>query len=77
LIRVNEAARNKLLDLEDLTESELERLKGGFTKLAGKTPEAALLREATDNLDGADAEIHEARGKLSAVAAGKAAKPDG
>jgi low affinity Fe/Cu permease len=38
LIRVNEAARNKLLDLEDPTEAELEHLKGSFTKLAGKVP---------------------------------------
>jgi low affinity Fe/Cu permease len=76
LIRVNEAARNKLLDLEDLTEGELEHLKGGFTRLAGRTPGAALLREATDDLDAADAEIREARDKVSAVADGKAAKPD-
>jgi low affinity Fe/Cu permease len=34
LIRVNETARNKLLDLEDLTEAELEHLKGSFTRLA-------------------------------------------
>jgi low affinity Fe/Cu permease len=44
-IRVNETARNKLLDLEDLTEAELEQLKGSFAQLAGKTPGDALLRE--------------------------------
>ena len=76
LIRVNEAARNKLLDLEDLTEAELEHLKGSFTKLAGKTPADALLREAADDLDVAGAEIQGARDKVSAVADGKAAKPD-
>ena len=38
LIRVNETARNKLLDLEDLTEAELEHLKGSFTRLAGNPP---------------------------------------
>ena len=43
LIRVSESARNKLLDLEDLTEAELERIKGSFTKLAGKPSDAALL----------------------------------
>jgi low affinity Fe/Cu permease len=39
LIRVSESARNKLLDLEDLTEAELEYLKGSFTQLAGKEPD--------------------------------------
>ena len=34
LIRVNEAAHNKMLDLEDLTEEELERLKKSFVRLA-------------------------------------------
>ena len=34
LIRVSESARNKLLDLEDMTEEELERMKGTFTKIA-------------------------------------------
>jgi low affinity Fe/Cu permease len=76
LIRVNEAARNKLLDLEDLTEAELEHLKGSFTKLAGKTPDEALLREAADGLDAAGAEIEGARDKVAAVAEGKTAKPD-
>jgi low affinity Fe/Cu permease len=68
LIRVNEAARNKLLDLEDLTEAELEHLKGSFTKLAGKTSDAILLREAAGDLDAAGSEIQEARDKVSAVA---------
>jgi low affinity Fe/Cu permease len=76
LIRVNETARNKLLDLEDLTEAELEHLKGSFTKLAGKEPDNALLREAADDLDTAGAEIQEARAKVTAVADGKLAKPD-
>src|ERR1700712_3374284 len=46
LIRVNQAARNKLLTLEDMTEEELERLKGSFTMLADKTPRDEMLREA-------------------------------
>jgi low affinity Fe/Cu permease len=74
LIRVNETARNKLLDLEDLTEAELEHLKGSFTRLAGNPSDEALLREATDDLDAAGAEIEGARDKVSAVAAGKAAR---
>jgi low affinity Fe/Cu permease len=34
LIRVNQDARNRLLDLEGMTEEELERLKGAFSNLA-------------------------------------------
>jgi low affinity Fe/Cu permease len=71
LIRVSESARNKLLDLEDLTEGELERLKVSFSKLAGKPSDAALLSDAADDLDDADAEIQEARKKVASVAAGK------
>jgi len=36
LIRVNNSARNRLLNLEDMTEDELERLKGTFTRLTGQ-----------------------------------------
>jgi low affinity Fe/Cu permease len=75
LIRVSESARNKLLDLEDLTEAELEHLKGSFTKLAGAAPDTALLREAAKDLDDAGAEIREAKEKVAAVAAGKPRKP--
>jgi low affinity Fe/Cu permease len=71
LIRVSESARNKLLDLENLTEAELERIKGSFTKLAGKPSDAALLSEAADDLVGAETEIQEARKKVATVAAGK------
>ena len=34
LIRVNEDARNKLMNLEDLTEEELEKIKGTFAHMA-------------------------------------------
>jgi low affinity Fe/Cu permease len=71
LIRVNEAARNKLLTLEDMTEEELERLKGSFTKIADKTPDAALLRDAAEDLETASDEIQQAREKVTAVAGGK------
>ena len=77
LIRVNEDARNKLLDLEDLTEAELEHLKGSFTRLASTPADEAPLREATDDPDAAGAEIEGARNKVSAVAAGKATRPRG
>ena len=36
LIRVNKSARNKLLDLEDLTEAELEHLKGASPSLPAR-----------------------------------------
>jgi low affinity Fe/Cu permease len=67
LIRVSESARNKLLDLEDMTEEELEHMKGAFTKLAGHAPDAALLHEATDNLTAAGADIQEAKKKVATV----------
>jgi low affinity Fe/Cu permease len=75
LIRVSESARNKLLDLEDLTEAELEHLKGSFTKLASNAPDTAILREAAEDLDTAGAEIQEAKEKVAAVADGRAKKP--
>jgi low affinity Fe/Cu permease len=75
LIRVSESARNRLLDLEGLTEAELERLKGSFTKLAGDAPDSAKLHGATEDLDVAGAEIQEAKEKVAAVADGKARKP--
>jgi low affinity Fe/Cu permease len=40
LIRVNQDARNKLLNLEDLTEEELARLKTTFTSLAAGSTDA-------------------------------------
>ena len=67
LIRVSQSARNKLLDLEGLTEEELNRLKGSFTKLAGP-PDTALLQEAVGDLDAAGEEIRGAKEKMTAVA---------
>ena len=67
LIRVSESARNRLLDLEDLPEAELQYLKGGFAKLAGKEPNA-LLRSAAEDLDPAGAEIEEAKEKITSAA---------
>jgi low affinity Fe/Cu permease len=72
LICVSESARNKLLDLEDLTEGELEHLKGSFTKLAANAPDSATLREAAKDLETAGAEIQGAKEKVAAVADGKA-----
>ena len=69
LIRVSESARNRLLDLEDLPEAELQYLKGGFAKLAGKEPNA-LLRSAAEDLDAAGAEIEEAKEKVTSAASG-------
>jgi len=68
LIRVSKSARNKLLDLEDLTEEELKRLKGSFAKLATADVDGGLLREAADDLDTASAEIQEAKVKVAAAA---------
>jgi low affinity Fe/Cu permease len=71
LIRVSESARNKLLDLEDLTEAELEHLKGSFTQLAGKESDNSLRRSAGEDLDTAGAEIQEAKEKVATVAGRK------
>ena len=70
LIRVTESARNKLLDLEDLTEEDLKRLKGSFTRLAA-TPENAHLQKAADELEVASEGIQEAKQNVAA-AIGKA-----
>ena len=40
LIRSNKRARNALLNLEDLTDDELEQLRGSFTKIAEKAKRA-------------------------------------
>jgi low affinity Fe/Cu permease len=69
LIRVNEGARNRLLDLEDLSEGELERLKGAFSRLARKTPDKSLLRDATEDLAQAGEDIRDAQGKIETAAA--------
>jgi low affinity Fe/Cu permease len=47
LIRANAQARNRMLDLEDLGEDELERVKASFKELAARRPETANeLRQA-------------------------------
>ena len=69
LIRVSESARNKLLDLEGMTEEELERLKGSFARLADAPSDRATLRAAADDLETAGAEIEDAKEKVEAVAA--------
>ncbi len=51
LIRVNKDARNKLLDLEDLDDRELDRLKQAFVRLSQEPGQPAEeLREAADEL---------------------------
>ena len=54
LIRANRHARNRLLDLEDLDEDELERVKAGFKELAERRPKVAaeLLRHIRDEQEG-------------------------
>ena len=50
LIRVSKTARNKLLMLEDLTDEELEQLKGAFARIA---TEGAAMPEETQTPAGA------------------------
>src|ERR1700712_1433967 len=62
LIRVNEDARNKLLNLEDLTEDELEQLKGTFDRLAiTKTEKPAKAAAAIKDVEQAEEDIGEPR----------------
>jgi low affinity Fe/Cu permease len=61
LIRVNQDARNKLLDLEDLTEAELEQLKGTFSKLAGSPPDADRVPGTAADADQVDEDAEPAR----------------
>jgi low affinity Fe/Cu permease len=65
LIRANEGARNKLLTLEDMTDTELEKVKTTFTKIADSAPEQELLREAVEDLEAAREEIEGATDKVS------------
>ncbi len=67
LIRVNEDARNKLLNLEDLTEEELEKLKGTFARLAvSKTVQPEEAEAALADLEHAEEDIGEAKRKIGA-----------
>ena len=60
LIRVSKSARNRLLDLEDMTEDELEHLKGSFAKLAGAAANRAPAQQAEDDSEIAADETQDA-----------------
>jgi low affinity Fe/Cu permease len=61
LIRVNKAAHNKLLSLEDLTEEELAELKESFTRLAAGGSDTDTQRDHDDDLADAEDEIGKAK----------------
>jgi low affinity Fe/Cu permease len=46
LIRVNRAARNSLLDLEEMSEAEIEQVKTSFQALVAQPSTSALIKEA-------------------------------
>jgi low affinity Fe/Cu permease len=48
LIRVSKTARNGLLDLDNLTEKELETIKTSFTQLADETPGMGAPEDVAD-----------------------------
>jgi low affinity Fe/Cu permease len=48
LIRVSKTARNGLLDLDNLTEKELETIKNSFTQLADETPSMGAPEDVAD-----------------------------
>jgi low affinity Fe/Cu permease len=66
LIRVTESARNRLLDLEDLTEEDLKPLKRSFARTAD-TPDSTHLQKAANELDVASEGIQEAKQNVGAV----------
>jgi low affinity Fe/Cu permease len=67
-IRVNEDARNKLLNLEDLTEEELEKIKGTFAHLAkSKTGQPEKAAAAIEDLEQAEEDIGEAKRKIGSA----------
>jgi low affinity Fe/Cu permease len=67
LIRVSEAARNKLLTLEDLTEAELDQMKESFARIAvrGGIGEGSL-RGVEAGLEQAEDGIEKAKDKIAA-----------
>jgi low affinity Fe/Cu permease len=68
LIRVNEDARNKLMNLEDLTEEELEKLKGTFDRLAvSKSAKPEKAAAAIEDLEQAEEDIGEAKRKIGSA----------
>jgi low affinity Fe/Cu permease len=65
LIRVNESARNRLLNMEDMTEEELKRLKATFSQIANSAPAKETLEEAAEDLETATEEIQEVKDALT------------
>jgi low affinity Fe/Cu permease len=67
LIRVSEAARNKLLTLEDLTEAELDQMKQSFVRIAIRDGRGeGALREMGAGLEQAEQGIEKAKYKTAA-----------
>jgi low affinity Fe/Cu permease len=61
LIRVNRRASNNMLNLEDMSDKELEQLKGAFARLAERHP------EARDEICDVRDELDEAKERLAAT----------
>jgi low affinity Fe/Cu permease len=57
LLRVTVGAHNALLDLEELEEHELERIRGGYTRLAERA--RTRLRSGESDTDAPEAETGE------------------
>ncbi len=67
LIRAGRGAHNELVDLEDLTEEELEQMKAHYSRLAERA-RARLLRRTRESEVGEDqAETGKARGSGKAA----------
>jgi Low affinity iron permease len=72
LIRVSESARDKPLDLEDLTQVELEHIKGGLPCSTAMNPTLGCVNSPNIwTQQGQRLEIKEAKEKITSVAIGK------
>jgi len=58
LLRVTKGAHNALLDLEELEEHELERIRGGYTRLAERARGRLRAGEADTDVPETDDEGH-------------------
>jgi len=63
LIRANQDARNRLLNLEDLSEKEMDQLKASFVRL-GRNEALGVLREAKEELRSAEEDIEDAQTRI-------------
>jgi low affinity Fe/Cu permease len=75
LIRVSNTARNKLLNLENLTEAELDHLKDSFTKMADERESQTAPHEGAAGDDAAETGTPEAKAEAGTPAGKDSQRP--